>query len=226
VQTAKLVDVRFSARRPEPAGGAVSDAMVIRWLDIALALAALIFVAPLMVVIGVCIWVQDGGPALFAHTRVGKGGRRFKCLKFRTMVVGAETRLQTLLAADPAARREWEADHKLRRDPRITALGRFLRKSSLDELPQLLNVLAGEMSLVGPRPIVESEVSRYGRWYHHYCSATPGITGLWQVSGRNNVSYRRRVALDVLYTKNASLPLYVAILFRTVPALLQSKGCY
>ncbi len=197
-----------------------------RILDIAISLVALLFVLPLMIVTAVAIKIQDGGPVFFGHRRVGRAGRTFRCWKFRSMVVDAEARLAALLARDPAARAEWEADHKLRRDPRVTALGRFIRATSIDELPQLLNVLKGEMSLVGPRPIVVAEVSRYGRWFGHYCAVRPGITGLWQVSGRNDVDYRRRVAMDVLFAKQNSVSRYLLILAMTVPAVAKRQGVY
>ncbi|MDO8408736.1 MAG: sugar transferase [Phenylobacterium sp.] len=197
-----------------------------RFLDVIIALAVLIFIAPLMLVIAGLIKLQDGGPALFRQSRIGQGGEAFNCLKFRTMVTDAEVRLNALLARDPEARREWELDHKLRKDPRITALGAFLRKSSLDELPQLFNVLKGEMSLVGPRPIVVAEIPRYGRWFAHYCAVKPGVTGLWQVNGRNDVSYRRRVALDVLYARTVGVRRYVQIMAATVPAVLLRSGSY
>jgi lipopolysaccharide/colanic/teichoic acid biosynthesis glycosyltransferase len=179
-----------------------------------------------MILTALVIKLQDGGPILFGHTRLGYGGRSFKCLKFRSMVVDAEERLQRLLEHDPIARKEWAADQKLRVDPRITPFGVLLRKSSIDELPQLLNVLRGDMSIVGPRPIVQAEISRYGRFYRHYCAVRPGITGLWQVSGRNDVTYRQRVALDSLYARRRSLGLNVWILFKTVPAVLLRKGSY
>ncbi|MBU1362176.1 MAG: sugar transferase [Gammaproteobacteria bacterium] len=197
-----------------------------RFLDIVIALAVLLFIAPLMLVIAGLIKLQDGGPALFRQSRIGHGGEAFYCLKFRTMVTDAEVRLNALLARDPEVRREWELDHKLRKDPRITALGAFLRKSSLDELPQLFNVLKGEMSLVGPRPIVTAEIPRYGRWFAYYCAVRPGVTGLWQVNGRNNVSYRRRVALDVLYARTVGVRRYVQIMAATVPAVLLRSGSY
>lgn len=197
-----------------------------RMIDLVLASALLVFLAPLMLVIAGLIRLQDGGPALFGHSRIGKGGASFKCLKFRSMVIDAEARLNALLARDPEARREWEADHKLRKDPRITALGAFLRKSSLDELPQLFNVLRGEMSLVGPRPIVVAEIPRYGRWFSYYCAVRPGVTGLWQVNGRNDVSYRRRVALDVLYARTVGVRRYIQIMAATVPAVLLRSGSY
>jgi lipopolysaccharide/colanic/teichoic acid biosynthesis glycosyltransferase len=202
------------------------DDAVIRIMDVVIVSLALLFVLPLMVVIAVAIFVQDGGPVVFSHRRVGRGGRPFYCLKFRSMTVGAEARLANLLASSPVARAEWARDHKLRYDPRITPLGRFLRRSSLDELPQLLNVLRGEMSIVGPRPIVEAEISRYGRRFRHYCSVKPGITGLWQISGRTDVSYRSRVAMDCLFVKSKCPWLYVWIVIATIPAVVMRKGSY
>ncbi len=203
--------------------GGISAARV---ADLILATIALLFLAPLMVAIAVGIWVEDGGPALYFQARIGRGGRMFRCLKFRSMAIHAEARLKILLATDPAARCEWDRDHKLKCDPRITRLGSFLRKSSLDEIPQLINVLRGEMTLVGPRPIVVSEVWRYRRYFKEYCSVRPGITGLWQVNGRNDVSYRRRVALDVAFSRSYSFKVYIAILIATVPAVLLRKGSY
>jgi lipopolysaccharide/colanic/teichoic acid biosynthesis glycosyltransferase len=186
----------------------------------------LIALAPLLIMIAVAIHLHDGGPVLFAQTRIGRGGRTFKCLKFRTMAVDAEERLKAYLACDPRARAEWKLDHKLRHDPRITPIGAFLRKSSLDEIPQLFNVLRGEMNLVGPRPIVHDEIVRYGPRFKHYCRVKPGITGLWQVSGRNDVSYRRRVAMDTLYAQHRSIPGDLRILALTAPAVLMKRGSY
>jgi lipopolysaccharide/colanic/teichoic acid biosynthesis glycosyltransferase len=163
---------------------------------------------------------------VFAHRRLGKDGRHFRCLKFRSMAVDAEARLTQVLANDPEARAEWERDHKLRNDPRITRLGGFLRKSSLDELPQLFNVLKGEMSLVGPRPIVDAEVGKYGRRFRHYCAVKPGITGLWQVSGRNDTSYNARVAMDCVYAKRRNARMDLKVLFATIPAVLLTRGSY
>jgi lipopolysaccharide/colanic/teichoic acid biosynthesis glycosyltransferase len=202
------------------------DVLARRVLDVVIALAVLVLLAPLFIVVAAFVRAQDGGPALFAHERIGQGGRTFKCLKFRSMLTEADARLAAYLATNPAARAEWERDHKLRQDPRITRLGHFLRRSSIDELPQLFNVLRGEMSLVGPRPIVHAEVHRYGWRFRHYTAVKPGITGLWQVSGRNNTTYRRRVALDSAYGKTASLALYVGILLRTVPAVVLSRGSF
>ena len=208
-----------------PAASAL-DARLTRALDITIALVALAFFLPLMLVIVALVYVTDPGPIFFAHRRIGKGGRHFHCLKFRSMAVNAEALLADLLASDPDARAEWARDHKLKDDPRITSIGGFLRKSSLDELPQIFNVLRGEMSLVGPRPIVDAEALRYGRYFAHYCSVRPGITGLWQVSGRNNVSYRRRVAFDVAYSRSRSALFDVKILAMTVPSVMLARGSY
>jgi exopolysaccharide production protein ExoY len=208
-----------------PARSASADS-VSDLVNVSIATLALLFILPLMLLVALAIFLQDGGPVVFAHRRVGRNGRHFHCLKFRSMAADAETRLADLLARDPAAREEWARDHKLKNDPRITKLGHFLRKSSLDELPQLFNVLRGEMSLVGPRPIVDAEVCKYGSRFQHYCAVKPGITGLWQVSGRNDVSYRTRVALDCTYARSKSLPLDLWIMVATVPAVLCRRGSY
>lgn len=197
-----------------------------RAFDVCFSVLLLIFVAPLMATAAAAIFLQDGGPVLFRQKRLGRGGRSFSCLKFRTMAVAAEDQLKALLDRDPAARGEWTAARKLRHDPRITPVGRFLRRSSLDELPQLFNVLAGDMSLVGPRPIVSEEIDRYGVHYRHYCAVRPGLTGLWQVNGRNNVSFRRRVVMDVAYVRARCLTLDISILAKTVPAVLLQRGSY
>lgn len=209
---------RFAPVRP--AGG------LGRVLDVVIALAAIVFLAPLLIAVAVAVKLDDGGPVLFRQRRIGFGGAYFPCLKFRSMAVDAEAQLKALLARDPQASQQWVRDQKLRNDPRITRLGGFLRRSSLDELPQLFNVLAGDMSLVGPRPIVEAEISRYGRWFPAYASVRPGITGLWQVTGRNDVTYQRRVATDVIYTRNKSVALDMSILLRTIPAVLLRHGSY
>jgi len=195
-------------------------------MNVSLAALALLFFLPLMILVALAIWCQDRGPVFFAHRRIGRDGRKFPCLKFRSMAIDAEERLQEVLAADPQARAEWERDHKLRNDPRVTKLGAFLRKSSLDELPQLINVIRGEMDLVGPRPIVDGEVCKYGTRFKHYCAVNPGITGLWQVSGRNDASYRSRVAMDCVYARSKSLPLDLWIMLATIPAVLLRKGSY
>src|SRR5689334_1027764 len=191
------------------------QAMGKRALDVAGAGALLLLGAPVFLLLALLVRA-DGGPAFYAHERVGRGGRRFGCLKFRSMVVDSAARLEALLASDPAARAEWEATRKLRHDPRITWVGRFLRATSLDELPQLINVLRGDMSLVGPRPVVAAELANhYGAAAEHYLAVRPGITGLWQVSGRSDTSYAQRVALDVRYASNPSLLEDVRILLRT-----------
>jgi exopolysaccharide production protein ExoY len=195
----------------------------VHWL---LVLGIALFILPLMIGIALAIRAHDGGPVFFRHRRVGRNGKAFYCMKFRTMSVDAEARLKELLATDPAARAEWARDFKLRHDPRVTPIGRFLRRSSLDELPQIFNLVRGEMNLVGPRPIVEAEIVRYGWRYRHYCAVKPGITGLWQVSGRNDVSYRARVAMDSLYARRRCTLLDIRILAATLPAVLSKRGCY
>jgi exopolysaccharide production protein ExoY len=196
-----------------------------RILDIAgVAVLALVF-APLILAIVVLLHRQ-GGPIIFRHRRVGRDGKAFDCLKFRSMVPNAEAVLRDLLERQPELRAEWLRDHKLRHDPRITGLGRFLRRTSLDELPQLWNVIRGEMSLVGPRPVVREELLRYGRCAGIYLSARPGVTGLWQVKGRTNTNYRRRVALDVYYVRRNNLMLDLYILFKTTHIVLGGHGAY
>ena len=202
------------------------DRVVGRAIDLTLVIGGLIFLAPLMLTVALVIWAQDGGPVLYGQRRIGRDGRLFRCWKFRSMVQDADDRLKALLAIDADSAAEWAEFHKLRADPRITPLGHFLRKSSLDELPQLFNVLVGEMNLVGPRPIVPAETEKYGRYLEAYCRVRPGITGLWQVSGRNDTSYRRRVAIDVVYVRRRSVGFDLKILVQTVPAVLQSRGSY
>jgi lipopolysaccharide/colanic/teichoic acid biosynthesis glycosyltransferase len=216
--------------RPAPSvraimGRRVSDA-TIRALDVLFSLTAIVFFFPVLLMVGLMVRGQDGGPVFFGQTRIGLGGRNFTCYKFRSMLVDAQARLKHLLATDASARAEWARDHKLKNDPRITGFGRFIRKTSLDEFPQLWNVLRGDMSLVGPRPIVQDEVHRYGRTFLRYAAVRPGITGLWQVSGRNNVSYSRRVALDRLFCRRRSVGLYLYIVFATVPVMLFQRGSY
>ncbi len=191
--------------------------------DVAAAFVLLIALLPVLVFITILVSL-DGGPVLYAHLRVGASGRMFPCYKFRSMVVNSDMVLQTLMQSDPAAATEWEETQKLRCDPRVTWVGRLLRKTSLDELPQLLNVLRLEMSLVGPRPIVLAEVQRYGDDIAYYYEARPGLTGLWQVSGRSDTGYAQRVRLDTWYVKNWSIWQDIAILFKTIPAVLKRRG--
>lgn len=197
-----------------------------RVLDVIGAAVLLVLFAPLMAVIALLV-ARDGGPVLYRHRRVGRDGVPFDCLKFRSMVPDADRRLADLLERDPAARAEWEATRKLRRDPRVTPIGRLLRASSLDELPQLVNVLKGEMSLVGPRPVQQAELTAfYGAAAAYYRAVRPGLTGPWQISGRNDISYADRVALDVRYVTEASLLDDIRILLRTPLAVLRRRGAY
>lgn len=200
----------------------VARAMKIAF-DLAIAGLLLLALSPAMLAIALLVR-RDGGPALFGHTRIGAGGRPFRCLKFRSMATNAGEMLRDLLEQDPQAAEEWRQTQKLRCDPRVTRIGAWLRKTSLDELPQLINVLRLEMSLVGPRPIVLAEVERYSNDISYYFEARPGVTGLWQVSGRNDASYAHRVHLDSWYVKNWTLWHDIAILAKTVPAVLQRRG--
>ncbi|WP_449409515.1 sugar transferase [Methylobacterium komagatae] len=195
-----------------------------RFIDVAVAGSALFLLLPLLIFVAVTVWMGDGKSPIFRHRRLGRGGRPFGCLKFRTMVVDAEAALVTHLADNAAARAEWAATQKLTNDPRVTALGRVLRKTSLDELPQLINVLRGDMSLVGPRPIVQAEVARYGSAFNTCFSVPPGVTGLWQVSGRSDTSYEERVALDLDYAARWSLRRDLVILFKTIPIVFAQRG--
>ncbi len=195
-----------------------------RILDIVISGTALIFVLPLLLVVGILIRLQDGGRAVYAQKRYGRNGRTFMCYKLRSMVSNADQRLQEILEQDPEARAEWEQTQKLTHDPRITPLGRLIRKTSIDELPQLVNILRGEMSLVGPRPIVENEIAKYGDFYRDYCAVRPGLTGLWQVEGRSDTSYEERVQLDVKYARTRNFSGDFMIMLRTVPAVLMSRG--
>jgi exopolysaccharide production protein ExoY len=194
-----------------------------RAFDMIAAGAAFLFLLPAFVTIALLVKLSDGGPVLYRHTRVGRQGARFDCLKFRTMAVDSEERLARILLADPIAAEEWQSSRKLRNDPRITALGAFLRKTSLDELPQLWNVLTGDMSLVGPRPITRAELDRYGRDRRYYLLVRPGITGLWQVSGRSSVSYERRIRYDREYLERWSWLREIAIIVMTIPAVLKTR---
>lgn len=195
-----------------------------RAIDLFGVLAGGLLIGPILLAFVALIKLDSPGPAFFGQVRVGSGGRHFRCWKFRTMRQDAEEHLAGILQKDPALHQEWLSAHKLRSDPRITRVGRFLRKTSLDELPQLWNVLKGEMSLVGPRPIVDAEIPRYVGSYSLYARVTPGITGLWQVSGRSDTSYERRVEMDTYYVRNWSVWLDLIILFRTAMAVLLQKG--
>ncbi len=196
-----------------------------RAFDLIVGCSLLLLTVPLFALIG---WrlARKGGPVFFGHTRIGKGGRRFKCLKFRTMVPDADQVLDDYLDAHPELRDEWQENRKLRHDPRITRMGRWLRRTSLDELPQLINVIKGEMSLVGPRPVVADELEFYGDNLFYYVESKPGLTGLWQVSGRSDVTYRQRVHLDSWYVRNWSLWCDLVILIKTPKAVFKGFGAY
>jgi Undecaprenyl-phosphate galactose phosphotransferase WbaP len=196
-----------------------------RVFDIFGSIVLLVVLAPLFLLFSLLIR-RDGAPAIYGHLRVGSNGNLFKCLKFRSMVANSDEVLKNLLDADAEARAEWDKDFKLKKDPRVTQLGAFLRKSSLDELPQLFNVLKGDMSLVGPRPVVSEEIERYAGKVAYYLQVRPGITGLWQVSGRNDVDYATRVDLDVWYVKNWSLWTDIVILLKTVKVVAFRVGAY
>lgn len=202
-----------------------SPVLLKRSFDLVIASFLLIMLSPLFVVFS---WLisRDGSSAFYGHERVGRHGESFLCYKFRTMVSNSEERLKEILEKDEDARKDWERDFKLKKDPRVTKIGEFLRRTSLDELPQLWNVLKGEMSLVGPRPIVKEELVRYGDQLYLYLEVRPGMTGLWQISGRNDTGYEQRVSLDAWYTRNWSIWYDIVILLKTIPAVMKSKGAY
>ena len=216
------VDLDVSSDMSEvrvPKGGRVK-----RVFDVAIASAMLFCALPAMFFIVVIMFSTDRGPVFFAHERIGHKGRRFRCLKFRSMIVNSQEALERHLEMFPMAKLEWEATQKLRSDPRITRLGSFLRETSLDELPQLINVIRGDMSLVGPRPIVQAEVARYANDITAYASTRPGITGLWQVSGRSDVDYDQRVQLDAQYVREWTFFGDMMILLRTVKVVISRTG--
>jgi exopolysaccharide production protein ExoY len=195
-----------------------------RTIDIFGALAGLAVLFPVFLTVALLIMLQDGGPPLFSHKRVGRYGRPFKCWKFRSMIRNGEALLRERLESDPDAAEEWLRTQKLTDDPRITRLGHFIRRSSIDELPQLWNVLVGEMSLVGPRPITRPELDRYGKERRYYLLVRPGLTGLWQVSGRSETAYEARIKLDREYVERWSFERDFMIILKTIPAVLAARG--
>lgn len=197
-----------------------------RFLEIIIVILIGILVLPFLLLTALSIKINSPGPVLYKHKRVGKNGRQFYAYKFRTMITNAENELQQLLEKDPELKLEWEKNHKLQNDPRITAIGKILRRSSFDEFPQLLNILKGEMALVGPRPIVEDEINKYGDDFNRIFSVRPGLTGLWQVSGRSDADYHDRIAYDTYYLQNWSIWLDLWIVFRTFSVVLFGKGAY
>jgi exopolysaccharide production protein ExoY len=197
-----------------------------RLFDIFGAAGGIFILLPVLICVTLVLIATQGSPVFVRHRRIGARGTGFDCLKFRTMVVNPDEVLEAHLKEDPSAREEWENTRKLRHDPRVTPFGAVLRQTSVDELPQLFNVLLGHMSLVGPRPIVEAEIRRYGIHFREYKLARPGLTGLWQISGRSDVGYEARVRLDTDYVVNWNFARDLKIILRTVPAVLSGRGCY
>jgi Undecaprenyl-phosphate galactose phosphotransferase WbaP len=195
-------------------------------MDLAVTLSAGICILPLVGMIAAIIKLTSAGPIFYSQERLGRNGRKFRAWKFRSMVSNADQVLKVYLAKHPELREEWERDYKLKNDPRITRIGRFIRKTSLDELPQIWNVICGDMSLVGPRPIVQAEIAKYKETYRQYTRVTPGISGLWQVSGRNNTTYDERLAYDRYYVENWSPWMDLYILSRTIRVVLLREGAY
>jgi exopolysaccharide production protein ExoY len=223
-----IADVRITnVPAPEPIPCFTqAQSFLTRICDVTTATLVLFAALPALVLLAVVLQIDSPGPLFFVQQRIGRGGKTFPCLKFRTMCVDADRMLARHLDECSEARGEWARDFKLRSDPRITRLGGIVRKFSLDEFPQLLNIIVGHMSVVGPRPIVHGEIERYGRFFPHYCAVRPGLTGLWQISGRNDTTYSQRVALDCRYVATKTLLGDVAIAFKTVPVVLNAKGSY
>ncbi|GJE28442.1 sugar transferase [Methylobacterium organophilum] len=209
----------FAARR-------TVDRAFKRSFDFSLAFSVLAILLPLFALVALSIWIVDGGSPFFRHARLGRGRSSFGCLKFRTMRIDGQEVLARHLAENPDALVEWNRTRKLKDDPRVTPIGRVLRKTSLDELPQLINILRGEMSVVGPRPIVEEEVERYGDAAQAYFAVRPGLTGAWQVSGRSDTTYAERVRLDRQYVETWSFLSDLKIILRTIPVVFFVKGAY
>lgn len=197
-----------------------------RFLDILICTLAMPVALPLGFILALIILLDSKGAPIYRQQRIGKNGEPFMLYKFRTMIPNADTVLQTYIENDPELAREWQQTQKLKNDPRLTRAGQFLRKTSLDELPQVFNILRGNMTLVGPRPIVENERSKYGRYFEEYCEVRPGLTGLWQTSGRNDTTYSQRVAYDHYYINHWSLALDMWILAKTIPVAFSGRGAY
>ena len=208
-----------AARRTSPRTLSTAQRVIKRSIDIVGALAFFAVFSPVFLAIALCVGLTSGWPVHYRQTRIGRGGRRFQFYKFRSMVRDSDQALKDFLRRDPGARAEWDAFQNLSKDPRITPVGRYIRKLSFDELPQFWNVLIGDMSLVGPRPCMERQASLYGDAWAHYCAMRPGISGLWQVSGRNRLTFAQRVALDVTYVDNWSLWMDLSIMVRTLRAV-------
>lgn len=198
-----------------------------RIFDILFSFCILVLISPLFLLLSTLIYFTSPGKVIYSHERVGRGGKTFRCYKFSTMYSDAEERLKDILRNDPAKRKEWQTNFKLKDDPRITPIGKILRKTSMDELPQFWNVLKGDLSIVGPRPVIIQEVqTRFGTKAYKILSVRPGITGLWQVSGRNDISYAKRIQLDEQYIDQRSMFMDIKLIAKTIPAILTSKGAY
>lgn len=198
-----------------------------RAFDILFSLCAITFGLPLFILIGLAILATSGTQVIYSHQRIGRGGIPFRCYKFRTMRKDSESYLQAILEKQPELKKEWEMKRKLKNDPRVTVVGAFLRKTSLDELPQFLNILKGDLSVVGPRPVVKAELIKYYQYKAaKILSVRPGLTGLWQVSGRSDTSYQTRIMLDEKYIDNRSFRLDMELILKTIPAMIKSKGAY
>ncbi|NGX42987.1 MAG: UDP-glucose:undecaprenyl-phosphate glucose-1-phosphate transferase [Chlamydiae bacterium] len=214
-------------RLPKATSFKVRHFPVKRTFDIVFSFITLLLLSPIYLMIMIAIKINSRGKAIYAHRRVGRGGKAFNCYKFRTMYQDADKRLEKILAKDPALCVEWETKHKLTKDPRITPIGKILRKTSLDELPQFWNVLVGSLSVVGPRPVVQEEINKYfGVKAYKILSIRPGITGIWQVSGRNDTSYETRIKLDEKYVDKHSFVFDVKLILKTIPKMISSKGAY
>lgn len=198
-----------------------------RIFDLFFSCGVIFFFSPLFIVIAILIKCTSKGKVLYRHERVGRGGKKFYCIKFRTMYKDADKKLEEILKNDPAINSEWQQTQKLKNDPRITPIGRFLRKTSLDELPQFWNVVKGDLSVVGPRPVVQEEITKFfGKKAEKILSVRPGITGMWQVSGRNDVSYKKRIKLDEIYIDHRTMLLDIKLIAKTIPLVIFSKGAY
>jgi exopolysaccharide production protein ExoY len=201
--------------------------LIKRLFDIYFSLALIVLLSPLFITIALAIFLTSPGPIIYGHKRIGRGGVIFKCLKFRTMYIDADVKLKSLLESDQHIKEEWLKNRKLKNDPRVIKIGNFLRKTSLDELPQFFNVLKGDLSVVGPRPVMDDEIlSFFGAKASKILKVRPGITGLWQTSGRSNIDYEKRIALDEQYVDEHNLWLDIKLIVKTVPCVLFSKGAY
>lgn len=222
-------DVNLTTAIPltQPFEGVIKHNVIKRGFDILFSFCVLVLTAPLLLIIAASIRFFSKGKIVYAHERIGRGGKPFHCYKFRTMYSDADKRLIEILENNPEMRKEWEMSHKLKNDPRVTPIGKFLRKTSLDEFPQFYNVLRGDLSVVGPRPVVQAEIQKHiGHKAGKILSVRPGITGLWQVSGRSDTSYSRRIQLDEKYVDNHTLLIDLKLIMKTIPSMVSSKGAY